>query len=78
VSAVEQQRQVEALQVLDTCLTALTADDPAKFRGLNIRLYHPDSCPFGNYAYVDQQGCFNTRSSMMQVCALKPDAILRR
>ena len=37
VSAAEQQRQVDALRTLGTCLAALAADDPARFEGLSIR-----------------------------------------
>ena len=37
VSAGEQQRQVDTLRTLGTCLAALAADDVARFEGLSIR-----------------------------------------
>ncbi|KAK9817188.1 hypothetical protein WJX72_010816 [[Myrmecia] bisecta] len=66
VSTAEQKRQIEALKVLDTCLMALCADLPLMFEGLNIRLYHPYSCPFDTYEFLDDDGGFNTRTGLMQ------------
>lgn len=63
VSTSEQQRQIEALKVLESCLGGLTADDPLMFEGLTIRLYHPDSRPLGTLSYVDWNGTYNQRTA---------------
>lgn len=42
VSPAEQRRQIEALQTLETCLTALSAEQPDAFEGLSISIHHPD------------------------------------
>ena len=33
-------------------------------QGLSIRLYHPESCPFDTFAYVDDDGAY--ASGLMQ------------
>ncbi len=51
VGYAEQTRQIDALRVLESSMLQLTADQPYRFEGLNIRLYHPDSCPFDTYRF---------------------------
>eukprot|EP00887_Chlorella_sp_A99_P008131 scaffold12.g8131.t1 len=69
VSAAEQQRQVDALRTLETCLTTLCADDPQRFAGLSFRrgaalqLYHPDSCPLDTLTFIESDGSFNMRTA---------------
>lgn len=53
VGYAEQTRQINALRVLETAMMQLTADDGYRFEGLNVRLYHPDSCPFDTYRFRD-------------------------
>ena len=38
-------------------------------QGLSIRLYHPESCPFDTFAYVDDDGAY--ASGLMQA-SLRP------
>lgn len=45
----EQQRQVEALRVLDAVLASLAAEEGMGFGGLNIHVYHPEACPLGGF-----------------------------
>jgi hypothetical protein len=63
VSTEEQQRQIEALKVLEANMEQLTAGDPDMFEGLTIRLYHPDSRPLGTLSYVDWNGTYNQRTA---------------
>lgn len=69
----EQQRQLEALRVLDTALEALAADTGADFTGLHFHAYHPDAPPLagagggpaaaaladGDGGYVSDDGCLH-------------------
>jgi hypothetical protein len=47
IGPLEQQRQVEALRVLDGVLGGLASEERVDFAGLNIHVYHPDACPLG-------------------------------
>lgn len=68
VSSEEQRRQLEALKTLDVALGSASLDaGPSEFAGLSIRLYHPDSCPFDTFAYVDESGTCSTRGGLMEV-----------
>ena len=39
----------------------------AASQGLSIRLYHPESCPFDTFGYVDEDGNYASDSGLMQV-----------
>ncbi|GAB4823551.1 hypothetical protein N2152v2_010597 [Parachlorella kessleri] len=65
VSLAEQRRQIEALKVLDESLAHLCANDPGRFEGLSVRLYHPDSCPLDPLSFTDANGAFNVRTENM-------------
>lgn len=45
----EQQRQLEALRVLDAVLASLANEEGLAFGGLNFHVYHPDACPLGGF-----------------------------
>jgi hypothetical protein len=45
----EQQRQLEALRVLDAVLATLASEEGLSFSGLNFHVYHPDACPLGGF-----------------------------
>lgn len=49
VGPLEQQRQIEALRVLDAVLATLMSEDAMNFAGLNFHLYHPETCPLGAF-----------------------------
>lgn len=49
VGPLEQQRQLEALRVLDAVLAGLANEEGMGFAGLNIHVYHPDACPLGGF-----------------------------
>ena len=36
-------------------------------QGLSIRLYHPESCPFDTFGYVDDDGNYASGAGLMQV-----------
>ena len=67
VSVAELRRQVEALRTLDTCLAALSAQQPEAFEGLSIRIYHPDSRPSDMDSYVNLDGSYNLHSRKLTV-----------
>lgn len=69
VSAEEQRRQLAALKTLDAALSSASRVAGGAFSGLSIRLYHPDSCPFDTYSFVDERGHLSARSGPMQVTA---------
>lgn len=66
IKIVEQQRQIEALKVLDTCLGALQTEEGWTFDGLNIHLYHPENTPLGTYSFVDGSGNYNFKTTRMR------------
>ncbi|KAJ9527460.1 hypothetical protein QJQ45_025732 [Haematococcus lacustris] len=67
VSLLEQERQVEALKVLEYGLHTLSqTEGPAAFEGLTIQLYHPSSCPQETYSYIEHDGTFHMRTSYMK------------
>jgi hypothetical protein len=49
VGPLEQQRQIEALRVLDAVLATLISEEGMSFAGLNFHVYHPDTCPLGAF-----------------------------
>jgi hypothetical protein len=49
VGPLEQQRQLEALRVLDAVLAGLANEEGMGFAGLNFHVYHPDACPLGGF-----------------------------
>lgn len=49
VGPLEQQRQIEALRVLDAVLATLISEDGMNFAGLNFHVYHPETCPLGGF-----------------------------
>lgn len=49
VGPLEQQRQIEALRVLDAVLASLISEEGMAFAGLNFHVYHPDTCPLGAF-----------------------------
>lgn len=49
VGPLEQQRQIEALRVLDAVLATLISEDAMNFAGLNFHVYHPETCPLGAF-----------------------------
>lgn len=49
VGPLEQQRQIEALRVLDAVLATLMSEEGMAFTGLNFHVYHPDTCPLGAF-----------------------------
>lgn len=49
VGPLEQQRQLEALRVLDAVLAGLVNEEGMGFGGLNFHVYHPDACPLGGF-----------------------------
>lgn len=49
VGPLEQQRQIEALRVLDAVLASLVNEEGMSFVGLNFHVYHPDACPLGGF-----------------------------
>jgi hypothetical protein len=68
----EQQRQLEALRVLDAALEALSQDDGLDVTGLHLHVYHPDAPPVsdlgpgagfdpstGALGYVSDDGCLH-------------------
>lgn len=59
VTGAEQQRQLAALRTLRSCLDTLCKDDPARFAGLTVRLYHPEACPLDTLSFTDRDGAFN-------------------
>ena len=67
VSAEEQRRQLAALKTLDAALGSASRAAGSAFAGLSIRLYHPDSCPFETFSFVDERGDYNARSGPMEV-----------
>jgi hypothetical protein len=54
VGPLEQQRQIEALRVLDAVLSALCNEENMSFVGLNFHVYHPDNCPLGGLGIEDE------------------------
>ena len=51
----EQQRQIEALRVLDAVLSALCNEEQMSFVGLNFHVYHPDNCPLGGGLGIEDE-----------------------
>eukprot|EP00775_Hariotina_reticulata_P002792 gene2792-3085_t len=49
VGPLEQQRQIEALRVLDAVLASLMSEEGMSFAGLNFHVYHPETCPLGGF-----------------------------
>lgn len=68
VSVAEQERQAEALKVLEAGMSTVAAKrgSAAYFEGITVQLYHPELCPQETYSYVDDEGDFNMRTSYMK------------
>lgn len=58
VGPLEQQRQIEALRVLDAVLASLISEVGLSFGGLNFHVYHPDTCPLGGFGLHDAGDAF--------------------
>lgn len=65
MSLSEQERQVEALTTLEYGLSSLYQEGMS-FEGLSIQLYHPDMCPVESYAYMDEAGNYQMKTSYMK------------
>eukprot|EP01024_Parvocaulis_polyphysoides_P030148 TRINITY_DN27393_c0_g1_i1.p1 TRINITY_DN27393_c0_g1~~TRINITY_DN27393_c0_g1_i1.p1 ORF type:complete len:447 (-),score=52.08 TRINITY_DN27393_c0_g1_i1:11-1288(-) len=67
VSTSEQKRQIEALQILDTCLTQIIEEtgQQDRFSGFIVRLYHSKNCPYETYSWIDEKGEFNVKTGKM-------------
>eukprot|EP01025_Chloroclados_australasicus_P055430 TRINITY_DN670_c0_g1_i1.p1 TRINITY_DN670_c0_g1~~TRINITY_DN670_c0_g1_i1.p1 ORF type:complete len:580 (-),score=66.70 TRINITY_DN670_c0_g1_i1:565-2304(-) len=67
VSTAEQKRQIEALQILDTCLAQIIEEtgQKDKFDGFTVRLYHSKNCPYETYSWIDDKGEFNVKTGKM-------------
>lgn len=65
VSLVEQERQVEALTILEYGLSSLHQEGYL-FEGLAIQLYHPDMCPVESFTQRDESGNYHMKTSYMK------------
>lgn len=58
VGPLEQQRQIEALRVLDAVLASLMSEEGMSFAGLNFHVYHPETCPLGGFGLHEGSDAF--------------------
>lgn len=65
VSLVEQERQVEALTILEYGLASLQREG-VSFEGLAVQLYHPDMCPVESFTQRDEAGNYRMKTSYMK------------
>lgn len=72
----EQQRQIEALRVLDAVLNALCSEEAMQFHGLNFHVYHPDNCPVAGFGMADDDGGLGVGSSGWRQSRVADDGCL--
>jgi hypothetical protein len=59
----DQKRQLEALTILDACMSTLEPQQLLAYEGLCVHVYHPEVSPIGSQAFVEDDGMYTYRTS---------------